>query len=177
LPTSKQKPGGGISQERSDLAARLRFLVKRIGTQAEAAKVAGVTPQQLRNLISGKSAPSLQPVANMALHGGVSLDWVVTGQGSPDRRWGLERAVAAVEGMRPVFALQRELSHVLGRVYGDAGLPMSEDDELDVVGSAIDAVMESGLGPEHWAGLVDAVVASHRAAIQYIIARLRRDQG
>lgn len=69
-------------QEREEFVARLRELVDHFPTQAEAAKVAGVSVGQIKAYIAGRSAPSFLPIARLARAAGRDLNTVLPG-GSP----------------------------------------------------------------------------------------------
>lgn len=67
------------------LGERIRVVADNIDSRSMAAEVAGITTQQLRNLIAGKSAPSLLVIGRLCDETGYSLDWVCTGEGAPRR--------------------------------------------------------------------------------------------
>lgn len=69
---------------REAFAERLRLVVAAIGTQAEAAEVAGVSLAQLKNYLSGTSAPGFIAVGRLAVRAHIRLEWILTGEGSKE---------------------------------------------------------------------------------------------
>ncbi len=67
------------------LAGRLRILSDRCGGPSRLAEKAGVSASIVSRCLSDESAPNLASAAAIARAGGVTLDWLATGQGSPDR--------------------------------------------------------------------------------------------
>jgi transcriptional regulator with XRE-family HTH domain len=61
------------------IGARVRNLRGNI-LQEELALVIGISQGQLSKIESGKMAPTLETVVNLASHFSKSLDWIVTGK-------------------------------------------------------------------------------------------------
>ena len=72
----------GVRRRRRDQGHRLRVvrIVLDI-TEQEAADVCGVTLRTYRRYEQGAKQKSVRPVKNFARHYGVSLDWLVDGEG------------------------------------------------------------------------------------------------
>lgn len=60
---------------------RLAALINDFPSRADAAKVAGVVPDQLARYVRGAASPAFETVVKMAEARGVSLDWIATGKG------------------------------------------------------------------------------------------------
>lgn len=63
------------------LGSRLGAIIRRIGTKREAAKVAGVTTEQLRRWEDGKSKMPLYNAYLLCRKANISVDWLLTGHG------------------------------------------------------------------------------------------------
>lgn len=75
-------PGAGQEvDEASGLVARLAAVIRLYPSREEAAAVAGVSVDQLRRYLAGRSAASFRSIACLAAGQGISLDWVATGWG------------------------------------------------------------------------------------------------
>ena len=68
------------------LGERLSLAVARIGTQKEAAAVAGVTDEQIGRWKRGQAKPAFYGIVALAKAAGVSLDWLATGEGPREDR-------------------------------------------------------------------------------------------
>lgn len=126
--------------ERLELAARIRAVTEAVGTQVEAAVVAGVSIGQLKAYVLGNSAPSLVPIGKLCLATGHDLNWVVTGKGRPrldGARPTVGEAVrdAVADGARTKLEVRtaRKLGAALEKVYrvGDGELPAEIDDTVE----------------------------------------------
>lgn len=80
-----------------------------IGTQVEAAAVAGVTDRQFRAYTKSQAQPTFETVARLAQAAGFDLNWAATGRGEP--RGPAPRPVAT--------ELMARVVDVLTRVYGE----------------------------------------------------------
>jgi phage repressor protein C with HTH and peptisase S24 domain len=69
----------------NDLAAgfgqRIAHVAKQAGGKRALAERTGISPSQLYRYIAEQSLPTINPLAAIAHEGGVSLDWLITGQG------------------------------------------------------------------------------------------------
>lgn len=68
---------------RLELGERVRWLLDEFENRAEAARIAGVTPEHLAAYIGGRAKPPFELLARLAKAKGVSLDWIATGAGDP----------------------------------------------------------------------------------------------
>lgn len=64
------------------LGARIDAVVARLGGKREAAKLTHISEPQLYRYIRGANSPTALPIAALARVGGVSVEWLLTGQGS-----------------------------------------------------------------------------------------------
>lgn len=68
------------------MAERLRRVAEVLGTQALAARYAGVSLSQMQNYVGARSEPSVEVLARLAASSGFNLEWLLSGDG--DDRWG-----------------------------------------------------------------------------------------
>lgn len=66
---------------RVELGERIRWLLDQFDSRAQAAEVAGVTPEHLASYIAGRAKPPFELVARLAAAKDVSLDWIASGEG------------------------------------------------------------------------------------------------
>ncbi len=71
-----------VSGSVDELATRIDMVVRLYDTKTMAAKTAGITPEQLTRQLKALNRPFLDTVARLCVPKGVSLDWLVTGQGA-----------------------------------------------------------------------------------------------
>lgn len=71
---------GWSTDERRALGSRIKSACGRIGTNREAAAVAGVHLSTIEAYVGGRASPSLIAVARLATAAGISLDWIATGR-------------------------------------------------------------------------------------------------
>jgi hypothetical protein len=118
----RRLPKSHTTDQAHALGDRIREVASAIGTNALAAEVAGVTPQQLHNYTTAKNAPSLLPVAKMAAHAGFRLEWVVFGEGEKRARADaaqtpLEAAMLRVETALDAAAKVRPALEASARIF------------------------------------------------------------
>ncbi|WP_244617832.1 helix-turn-helix transcriptional regulator [Rhizobium sp. RU35A] len=65
----------------SDFGSRISLAIDRIGTQARAGEIAGVTDEQIARWRDGFSKPNFFGIARIARAAGLSVDWLATGEG------------------------------------------------------------------------------------------------
>jgi len=65
----------------AELATRMDAVVRLYTSKTSAAKVAGISPEQLSRQLGGRNRPFFDTLARLSLGRGVSLDWVATGEG------------------------------------------------------------------------------------------------
>ncbi len=97
----------GPAAFRVELGERMRWLLDRFDSRAQAAEVAGVTPEHLASYIAGRAKPPFELVARLAQARGASLDWIARGEGTR------ERGVSGTEGFAilPVFEADASSGH------------------------------------------------------------------
>lgn len=91
---------------RENLGTRIGQVVDMFPTKREAAKVAGVTAEQLRSYISGRSKPPFEVISRMAAEKGVSLNWMAIGQLPQKCDWS-SIDIAAVDEALLAFVLEQ----------------------------------------------------------------------
>ncbi len=92
--------------DRSALRARLDDVCRLVGTDREAARIAGISVTQLHRYVIGSSEPRVAPVARLARAAEVRLGWLVWGEGQmlSDSRsvtHGLETLIVKDDAMMP----------------------------------------------------------------------------
>jgi phage repressor protein C with HTH and peptisase S24 domain len=78
------------------LGERIRWLLDRFDSRVDAAEVAHVTPEHLASYIGGRAKPPFELMSRLARAKGVSLDWVATGEGNPERG-GMQDGFAVID--------------------------------------------------------------------------------
>lgn len=147
--------------DRAALGERIREVVEKIGSRNLAAEIAGVTTQQLRNLIAGKSAPSLLVMARLAERAKVSLDYVAFGQMGPSPGEVLVEVARYAPKTRLKALLAEGLAGQLERIYRVKALSEELD---DAVGELVEAIVVASDASEPRARqLIERVVALVRA--------------
>lgn len=79
--------GRPVRPELLDFAERFRGAVKAIGTQAEVARIAGISVQQVRRYTSGRNMPPVDVLTKVSAASGLRVEWLLSGEG-PMRREG-----------------------------------------------------------------------------------------
>jgi transcriptional regulator with XRE-family HTH domain len=168
--------------ERKRFAGRIREMVDAAGSQNAAADAAGVSVRQIAAYCAGESAPTFLPLAKLAGHTGFSLEWVYSGKG-PRRRSDLTVEQMTAPSASPLMRvelslkeaqLQHDLVVRLQEVYAEAGITMSEATSDAVIGAAVDLLINSTLGLDHWQELSDVIVASHGLALSAMSGKRRQ---
>lgn len=89
VSTGSGRPKGGSAESpaafRTSFGERLAALLDRFGSRGAASTVARVNPDQLAKYVKGDAKPPFEVVARLAEPHNVSLDWLATGQGQPER--------------------------------------------------------------------------------------------
>jgi phage repressor protein C with HTH and peptisase S24 domain len=71
----------GVKASKSEIAARLRSIIKNAGGSTAASEKTGINLRTLNNYLSGISEPKVSALALLSRATGVSLDWLATGEG------------------------------------------------------------------------------------------------
>ncbi|MEI9994547.1 MAG: S24 family peptidase [Rhizomicrobium sp.] len=79
---SPSNVGEGPAEFRVELGSRIRWLLDQFSTRAEAAEIAGVSPEHLPSYIAGRAKPPFELIARLAATKQVSLDWLASGEGA-----------------------------------------------------------------------------------------------
>lgn len=85
------------------LRERIRQLADEFPSRTAAAEAAGLSKQQLHNVMTGRNRPSLLPMAQLAAARGRSLDWLVTGDRTPSVDYDPELLGAIVDTLARVY--------------------------------------------------------------------------
>lgn len=139
-----QKPQNKITESTAIVAfspefgKRLALVIARIGTQREAARIAGVTDEQLGRWKTGKSKASFGGIAALAYSADVNLNWLATGKGdmtlAPDNRQG-----ARLELSRECLAAALRGAEA---VEHEQGISLEFDKKLDLIISIYQSVVD-----------------------------------
>lgn len=62
---------------------RLSSVVERVGSAAELARRSGISDRSIRGYIAGETEPKADVVVRLAVAAGVSVEWLLTGEGEP----------------------------------------------------------------------------------------------
>lgn len=83
---------------------RLNVAIERAGGSTSMAKIADVSTSVLSKWRTGKSEPTRVNLINMAKAANVSVEWLVSGEGSPDGSFSISGEVATAGSVNPLFA-------------------------------------------------------------------------
>ncbi len=64
----------------SGIGRRINEISRLVGGKKRLAQAAGLSESQLHRIVSGESQAKIENVAAMAIHCGVSIDWLATGR-------------------------------------------------------------------------------------------------
>ena len=123
------------------LGDRIKYIQNKLGGSTNLEKLSGVSaPQQSRLIRNEIKSPGLTQIAAIAKAGGVTLDWIATGEGDVDGSQNASGFVALPfiedNGQAPMMFERHYLVNILGvkvpdaRMYkqsGDAMAPMIKD--------------------------------------------------
>jgi len=115
LSNDYEKQDSLKSDFRVELGRRINKVILLFRTKKEAAKVAGVTTEQVRSYTNGNSKPPFEVLARLAIVKNVNLNWLATGEGEmmtiPPGVTGLdEDLLQTVVEKIEVFLYERNLS-------------------------------------------------------------------
>lgn len=97
------------------LADRLRLVAETIGTQAEAARQAGVSLRQMQKYIAARAEPATEALARLAVCSGFRLEWLLSGDGSP--REGEPLAPGATAPLDRVYSALASSPSAVSKMY------------------------------------------------------------
>ncbi|MBF0247154.1 MAG: helix-turn-helix transcriptional regulator [Alphaproteobacteria bacterium] len=75
----------GVTGRKTEIAARIDEAIRESGGATDVAKKTGVTRQTLFNYANGEREPKAVTLAEIARACGVSLEWLVSGEGQKER--------------------------------------------------------------------------------------------
>lgn len=145
------------AEERAEFAARMRAMVEAIGTQAQAAEVAGVSVRQLKMYLSGESAPAFLPIGRLAERSGFSLHWVMTGHGA-------RSAVGTVKPTDP--ELLGRVVDTIARVYREERVQLPNIELGRIAGEVYDEIVSLTEDPEQRLGALKHIEKQTRDQIR-----------
>jgi len=70
-----------LKKEKMDFLGRLRLAVELVGGVNAAVKITGKNANQLYRYMNGQNEPGLGPMTQLANQAGLSLNWIVSGEG------------------------------------------------------------------------------------------------
>ncbi|WP_233095425.1 helix-turn-helix domain-containing protein [Pseudomonas sp. MF6767] len=113
----RTKTGASIGlYEKMSIAARLRSVIDDRGMSIkEASEVVGIPYRTLQNYLLGEREPNAKAMAAIRTHLGISLDWLLTGEGS------MFLGVSAESSEKQAANQQEEAILELFRSLGEAG--------------------------------------------------------
>lgn len=113
----RTKTGASIGiYEKMSIAARLRSVIDDRGMSIkEASEVVGIPYRTLQNYLLGEREPNAKAMAAIRTHLGISLDWLLTGEGS------MCLSVSAESSETQTVNQQEEAILELFRSLGEAG--------------------------------------------------------
>ena len=113
----RTKTGASIGlYEKMSIAARLRSVIDDRGMSIkEASEVVGIPYRTLQNYLLGEREPNAKAMAAIRTHLGISLDWLLTGEGS------MFRGISAESSDTQTVNQQEEAILELFRSLGEAG--------------------------------------------------------
>lgn len=143
-------------------------MVEAIGTQPEAADIAGVSLRQLKQYLAGDAAPSMLAMGALAAATGFSIDWLVSGLGNKMRsaRSNVGQKDAALEsgiGMRETLAQIREVKDLFNKL-GVRVVTNEEEDE--VISGMLDVLDDAGVPEAHHLVVLRVVAAALRRVLE-----------
>lgn len=139
-------------------AARLRQLIDALGSIAQAATIAGITPEQLSKWRDGKARASFLGLAALARAAGYSLDWLATGAA---RAPVVPGATAAIDG-----DLLGRVIEAIVKLHKDEGLPLAPMDLGRLAGARYGEIVSATDDPGERVTMVKLVIAQMRAQMR-----------
>jgi len=76
----------GVNSMKSEISKRIEESVKKAGGQTVVSKKVGIPLKSISNYCLGISPPKLEPLIKIAKVADVSLEWLITGEGTPEQR-------------------------------------------------------------------------------------------
>jgi transcriptional regulator with XRE-family HTH domain len=149
--------GQMTADERSGLGKRIREMVEVVGSNAEAAAVAGISVDQLSRLTAGTSSPSFLAVGRLAERTGFSLNWVMSGRGP-------RYAASAAKATDP--ELLGRVVDAIARVYREEKVNLPDVELGRLAGEEYDAIVAATEDADERTTMVKLVAEKHRRALR-----------
>lgn len=156
-------------EENKALASRMKEMAAVIGTQAQAAEVAQISPRQFSMYLSGETAPPFPVVSRLAEASRFNPLYVMTGKGTKAMVLPtLNDAMNPLPGnLAATLEVRRNQLTFLNSLYSSSPWPIIEGREDELVIDTLQGVMY--LPPECWDDGNALVEASHAAALRHIL--------
>lgn len=151
---SLHEPINNGTDAAAGIGQRIRAVLDLVPSRNEAAAIAGVSTQQLRNLVAERNEPSLVSMARLTEHVGVRLEWVVTGTGPM-------MTASSCSGAAPLDGeLVGRMLEALRGVYREECVAMSDLELGRITAEECNACQ--GATVAEWPALVKAAALRHR---------------
>lgn len=74
-----------ISSYKAALGTRIKKAAERIGGGADLSRITGIPRSTLEYYFTGKTEPKVSQITDISLKTGVSIEWLATGEGTPEQ--------------------------------------------------------------------------------------------
>jgi DNA-binding phage protein len=155
--------------DQAALAGRIKEMVDHLGTQVEAARIAGISTRQLRTYMSGESNPTFIVIARLTKASGFNSHYVMTGEGQKAQMKAPEATIALPGNIGAYLELRRSVFNRLNDLYATTAWPLtgSEEEEL-MLADHLSLIVT--LPAAHWGEGVEVLLDGHKGAV----TRVRR---
>lgn len=141
-------------------ALRLNQMIRVVGTQQEAAKIAGVSPRQLRKYISGRNRPPDEVIRRLAKASDFEPDYIFKG----GRKEGAGSLIMLPGNMAGFLQLRRQQALRLLDVYPKDSWELPNEEADIIMSDGLELITEK-LPPELWEVGTQLIAEGHRAAL------------
>lgn len=131
---------------KSEISKRIDEIIKKAGGQKTISEKTGIPLKSISNYCLGISPPKLEPLIQIAEATGVSLDWIATGKGEPNKTEPAVTAALDMEALEAAIALTEEAAtsvgakltpkkkaYIASMIYEDiADTPEKRDSDVDM---------------------------------------------
>ena len=152
-----------------ELGDRIKSVISRIGGLQEAAKISGVTDEQVARWRDGVSKPPFFAISSLCRHAGVSLTWLATGEFDQEpsvRGFSEDQAPYVAGPIGPDPELFGRIVDRIARVYRDEGVRLSDIDLGRLAAEKYGEIASLAADPDEWPGFLEVVASRVRKAIR-----------
>lgn len=96
------------------IADRIRECAKKVGSGNELARLTGIKRRTLEDYMTGASEPKASALFSIAKISGVTLDWLIAGDGEPNKTEPAVTAPLDMEALENAIALTEEATASIG---------------------------------------------------------------